>query len=1012
VSAIHSEHKFETELCAHLAANGWLHSENDAGYDAELALHSEDAIAWLKSTQPKEWSKLQTRLGADAEKQTLSLLRKQLNTHGTISVLRHGYKDVNAQLRWCQFKPAHTHNADILANYQQVRLRVMQQVHYSTSNKNCIDLVLFCNGIPVATLELKTELTQNVRNAIEQYCNDRKPRDPVSNRIEPLLQSVSGALVHWATSTDEVWMTTQLAGSDTRFIPFNLGADMGAGNPVNPAGYRTAYLWEQILERDAWLDILARFVHVQGKAQNQRVLFPRMHQWQAVTTLVQTATTEGAGRRYLIQHSAGSGKTNSISWLAHQLASAHDAQDEKLFDSVIVVTDRTVLDSQLQDAIKQIDHQHGVVKSINNDAGSKSEQLAHALRDRTPIIIVTMQTFPHVMKLLGSDGALSKRRFAVIADEAHSSQTGMSAKTLKQVLSAERVQEVEDGGELDLEELLEAEIASNAAPLNVSWFAFTATPKAKTLELFGRTDSTGKPQAFHVYSMQQAIEEGFILDVLRNYTSYHTAYKLAAEHAESEVDKRRAKTALVRWVKLHEHNLSQHVAVIVEHFRQHVQWRMNGNAKGMVVTDSRLAAVRYKQALDRYIKQQGYADVDALVAFSGEVVDPDTEQSFTETSTTLNPTLNKRDHREAFSTPEFQILIVANKFQTGFDQPLLCAMYVDKRLDGVSAVQTLSRLNRTAPGKTETFVLDFVNEPAVILAAFQVYYRRAQLQQVTDPNIVHELHAKLNASGIYLISEVDAVVLEALKGKKASQAKVQAALAPAVSRWRDGLKYAQQQRDEQRVAELRLFKSDVASLLRLYSFLSQIVNYADTDLEKHTIYLRLLLPLLDENAASVDIDLSTVLLTHYNLRKVAEGDLGLHKGTEQQPWVPGAVAAGSGAAQTPEQIKLREIIVKLNQLFEGDLTDNDLLNYARTVTDKLVENPVLVQQHGANTAAQFAASTDFHKAVEDAVVKAYDTHSQMAGQVLSSEAVMTGFRSVVLQLMTDALNSKVKAAAT
>ena len=500
--SIHNEHQFETELCAHLAANGWLHSADDAGYDAELAMYNADAIAWLRTTQPAEWVKLQTRWGADTERQTLRKLREQLDKHGTISVLRNGYKDVNARLRWCQFQPAHKLNAELQKDYAAVRLRVMQQVHYSTSNEKSIDLVLLCNGIAVATLELKTDLTQNVQAAIQQYQQDRPLKDLVTKKLESLLQPVSGALVHFATSTDEVWMTTALAGAATVFLPFNLGNDMGAGNPVNPAGYRTAYLWEQVLQRDAWLNILHHFVFLQRK----RVMFPRMHQWQAVTSLVRTATAEGAGKRYLIQHSAGSGKTNSISWLAHQLSSAHTAHDSKLFDSVIVVTDRTVLDQQLKDAIRDLQHADGLIASIDNTDGAKSQQLAAALKKRTPIIIVTMQTFPHVLGMLRDSADLSKRTFAVIADEAHSSQTGMSAKKLKQVLSAQRQQEIADGGEVDLEELLEAEVANNAAPANTSWFAFTATPKAKTLELFGRTDSSGLPQAFSVYSMQQAIE--------------------------------------------------------------------------------------------------------------------------------------------------------------------------------------------------------------------------------------------------------------------------------------------------------------------------------------------------------------------------------------------------------------------------------------------------------------------------------------------------------------------------
>ena len=873
MKAIHTEATFENELCSALREGGWHHSKSDAGYDRELALYTPDVLDWIKSTQPKEWAKVTKRLGANAESHILKLMRKELDRVGTITVLRNGFKDVDANIKMCQFRPAHTINVETQKLYNTVKLRVMQQVHYSVSSELCIDLVLFCNGIPVATLELKTELTQSYRDALRQYQRDRLPRDPVSRRLEPLLRLVSGALVHFAVSTDQVFMTTELDGDATNFLPFNLGNNMGAGNPPNPTDYRTAYLWRQVLQRDAWLNLLHRFIFVTGTAEHKEVVFPRMHQWQAVTALVETAIAEGAGNRYLIQHSAGSGKSNSIGWLSHQLANAHNSKNDKTFDAVIVITDRTVLDSQLRDTIMQIDHKPGLVVAIKSEEGSKSGQLADALTHGAAIIIVTLQTFPHVLNRLKSDQKLHKLKFAVIADEAHSSQSGTAAKKLKHVLSAERQREIADGADLELEELLQAEADSHALALNVSWFAFTATPKQKTLEMFGRIGSDGLPHAFHVYSMQQAIEEGFILDVLKNYTSYRVAYQLAHQGEEKDVEERRAKRAIVRWVQLHEHNISQKVAVIVEHFRRNVQGCLDGHAKAMVVTGSRLEAVRYKRLLDRYIAEQKYTDLDALVAFSGEVDDEGTQYS--ETSTVLNPRLRQRDIREAFGTNEFQILIVANKFQTGFDQPMLCAMYVDKRLDGVAAVQTLSRLNRVARGKTETWVLDFVNDPADILAAFQVYYRRAEIAEVTDPNLVHQLHDKLNHSGIYLPSEVDALVKHVLNTRKATQATLQALLAPAVSRWRDGLREAQRTKNVQRVEELRLFRTDVVSLLKLYSFLSQIINYGDTDLEKHTIYLRFLLPLLQEDVEPLPVDLTALQMTHYRLRKIGSDPLQL-----------------------------------------------------------------------------------------------------------------------------------------
>ena len=1010
----HTEVVFENELCEHLAAHGWLYSANDGGYDRERALFPEDLFAWLKETQPAEWAKHEASAKGHAEAALLDRLLKLLEDRGTVWVLRNTVKAVAAKFDICQFKPSHGLNPETLAKYESNRLRVMRQVHYSTSNQNSIDLVFFVNGIPVATAELKTDFTQSVKDAKNQYRFDRLPKDAKTKMEEPLLKFKRGALVHFAVSTDEVYMATRLVGKSTFFLPFNLGHGGGKGNPPDQEhGYRMAYLWHRILQRDAWLDILGRFVHLEKKDEVQpdgttkkkeSLIFPRYHQWNAVTQLVAAARSEGAGHNYLIQHSAGSGKTNSISWLAHQLASLHDAAEQRVFHSVLVVTDRTVLDAQLSEAIEQFEHKTGVVFSVTSEDGSKSSKLVEALTGKTPIIVVTIQTFPHVLDLIRESTSLKDRRFAVIADEAHSSQTGSAAKKLKQVLTAERMQEIEEGGEVDLEELLQAEMAGHLQPGNISYFAFTATPKPKTLELFGRPGEGGLPEPFHLYSMQQAIEEGFILDVLQNYTPYRLAWKLAhngKEYDDDTVDRSDAMKSLVRWVRLHPYNIAQKVEVIVEHFRANVGWRIDGRAKAMVVTSSRKEAVRYKLQMDKYIAACGYTDVAALVAFSGDVTDSESgPDPFNEGN--MNKGLNGRALRGVFATEEYNVLIVANKFQTGFDQPLLMAMYVDKRLAGVAAVQTLSRLNRTHPGKDTTFVLDFVKQEDEILEAFRLYYRKAELSGVTDPNLVHDLQDKLDAEGIYTAEEVDAFVQAALS-KKPKQAELLAKLTPAVERFRVRLYDARSHQDKKAQDGLELFRRNLTAFVRAYDFLSQIVDYgSDTSLEKRSIFFRHLAPLLEIPGGAEPIDLSRVVLTHYNIKDLGQHQLPLAGGDGDQPKLDPMTAVGSAKVHDPDMVRLREIIQKMNELFEGELTDADQINFVNHIRDKMLENPVLAQQAAANKKDQFSASPDFHEAMMTAVVNAYDNHMSMSEQVLKKDNVKAGLKEILKDLVYEA----------
>ena len=1016
--AIHQEKTFETEICEHLAANGWLYSPNDSGYNRELALIPDDVIGWIKDSQPDEFAKLKAMHNGSTEAKLLERLVKVIETDGVISVLRHGVKQFSARFDMCQFKPSHGLNPDTQAKYRKVRVRVMRQVHYSMSNENSIDLVLFINGIPVATLELKTDFTQSIHDAVWQYKKDRQSKDPVTKKAEPLLTFKRGAIVHFAVSTDEVQMTTKLAGKDTGFLPFNIGNEGGAGNPVNPNGYRTSYLWERILDRDNWLAILGNFVHLEKKEKKDKqgnkkvkegIIFPRFHQWEATTKLLAAAKSEGAGHAYLIQHSAGSGKTNSISWLSHRLSALHDDQDNKAFDSVIVITDRTVLDSQLQDAIYQFEHKHGVVAKISRDHGSKSGQLASALVDGKPIIIVTLQTFPFVLEEIRTSASLNARKFAVIVDEAHSSMSGAAARKLRSVLTAEQI---EEGDEFSAEDVMLAEMEARKLPKNVSFFAFTATPKAKTIELFGRRpdmssppSANNMPEPFHLYSMQQAIEEGFILDVLKNYTPYKLAYKIAhngKEYDDKEVDKSEGMKQIARWVRLHPYNIAQKVAIIVEHFRSVVSWRLDGEAKAMIVTASRKEAVRYKIELDKYIKHKGYKDVAALVAFSGDVNDPECgPDKFNEHS--MNPDLKGRDIRDAFDTEEFNVLLVANKYQTGFDQPKLVSMYVDKKVGDVAAVQTFSRLNRTFPGKDEVFILDFVNDAESIRAAFEPFYQKTQLAGVSDPNVIHDLQTKLDQQGIYLDTEVEAFA-SAYFDPKGTQKSLQAHIAPAVDRYRGRWKDAEDSEDKEAINILEIFLKDIGAFVRVYDFLSQIIDYKDTELEKRYAFFKCLAPWLRPENRREQIDLSALVLTHHRVKNLGKTEIKLGKDDESHALLP-ITSIGSGQAHEDETQKLSELVKKLNDLFEGELTDVDKIAYVNHIAGKMMESEVLIKQAGENSKDQFGLG-DFKSILMDTIIDGLDNYKSMASQVLGNERKKQEFADMVLNVVYDGIKNQ------
>jgi type I restriction enzyme, R subunit len=1072
-----SEFAFQQEMVQQLVANGWLLG-NPKGYDRELALYPEDLLSFVKDTQDSQWqqfcrlypndpeAKFLERVVSQLKKADPNAVNKDLRTFGTLGVLRHELRDRGTRFSLCQFKPEHDLNPDTLARYQQNRLRVVPELVYSPwsieeheaeagarAKKWRIDLVLFVNGLPVATLELKSEFKQAVQRAIHQYKTTRFAIDPATQKPEPLLTFKRGALVHFAVSQYEVYMTTRLEGENTTFLPFNKGTkEGGAGNdvPEDINQYATDYLWNEVLLPDNLLNILARFIHLQieekedwegRKYKKETLIFPRYHQWDVVGKLIHAAQTEGPGHKYLIQHSAGSGKSNSIAWAAHQLSSLHTREGNKLFDSVIVVTDRTVLDDQLQETISQFTSIDGVVGRINRKEGegSKSDKLAHALEASQPIIIVTIQTFPYVLKAIEDNISLKERNYVVIADEAHSSQTGSTARQLKEVLM---IDGQDEDNALSSEDILDATLASRRASKNVSFLAFTATPKPKTLELFGRlpdptqpASKTNKPEAFHVYSMRQAIEEGFILDVLKNYTNYKVAYNLAMklESADQEVESKKAKVKLNQWVRLHDYNISQKVQVIVEHFKNNVMGLLGGQAKAMVVTSSRKEAVRYKLSFDHYIKQKGYQKIHAMVAFSGEVnfdeKDPNASALIDEkyTETNMNPNLKGRDMRDAFKTDDYQVMIVANKFQTGFDQPKLCAMYVDKKLGGVECVQTLSRLNRTYPGKAETgtYILDFFNEPDEILEAFKPYYQTAELEDVSDPDLIFDLFDKLRAAGIFHWHEVE-LFCEAFLIKSKSNAAIANICKPAVDRWQkrynsaiDAFNTAKEMFErtkktgdavlianaensfkdcKQEKDALEIFKKDLGTFVRFYEFMSQIVDYNDKDLEKLSLYARNLRPLLRETRLDDDeILLDSIVLSHYRLSKIRQQDLKLKEDSASY-LVPGN-EAGTAKAKNKQEEWLSQIISRLNEVFITDgLSEKDMVNYAYTIRDKISENALVMKQI-ANNPPEQAILGDFVKAMDDAIIDSSESHQNQMMQLLSDPNRAQSFARIVFDLL-------------
>ncbi|WP_423928918.1 RNA-binding domain-containing protein [Candidatus Palauibacter sp.] len=959
------------------APGGYRRRSAEHDYDRDLGLLPRGVIDFIVATQPKTWKRLKQHYGAEARERFLRRLAKEIERRGALDVFRRGVKDSGCKFHLTYFRPASGLNEETRWLHAANMFSVVRQLHYSTKTEKSLDLALFLNGIPFFTAELKNPLTgQNVQDAIRQYRNDRDPREP--------LLAHGRCLAHFAVDPEMVYVTTRLEGPKTRFLPFNRGRFGGAGNPPVPptrSGYPTDYLWDEVWARDSVLDLIRQFIHEvededDAGRRTTRLIFPRYQQLDAVRRMVSHARNHGPGKRYLIQHSAGSGKSYTIAWLAHQLSTLHDAEDRSVFDSIVVVTDRRVLDRQLQRAITQFEQTLGVVEKIDKD----SKQLRAALESGKRVIVTTLQKFPVIAEQIGS---LPGQRFAVIVDEAHSSQSGESSKSLKAVLAAGSLEaaEEEEAGAQTPEEELEQTVLADAekrGPLpNLSTFAFTATPKAKTLELFGVQRADGRFEPFHLYSMRQAIEERFILDVLANYTTYAAYWRLFKTiEDDPRYEKRKAAYLLKSFVELHPHAIGRKVEIMVGHFTAQVRDRIGGRAKAMIVTRSRLHAVRYKLAVDAYLAEKGYP-WKCLVAFSGKVSDGGKEYTEPGMNSAGGPhPVGERQTAAEFAKPEYRFLVVANKFQTGFDQPLLHTMYVDKNLGGVNAVQTLSRLNRKHPGKDETAVLDFANEADHIREAFEPYYETTLLSEATDPNLLYDLQRELLDFHVYTEAEVNAFAAVYFR-PNATQDQLYAALADAVQRFRD---LEPDVRSE--------FRGGLRKYTRLYSFLAQILTFKDADLEKLHAFARYLRQLLPGDGSELPREVQqNIDMESYRVQRTGQGGIELSRGSGTIE--PRKTGIHPGGAQ--EEVEaLSRIIAELNDRFGLNLGPEHRVTL-RQMMDKLEDDAALGAAARVNTRDNVRLTFD-HKVeevIQDIVDSNFDLYKRITDDHAFGELVKT-----------------------
>lgn len=999
---MHTEQHFENEIEHSLLTEGNYTQGNPKSYDKSTALFPDDVAEFIQKTQPKLWERLQMLFKNNARVELLRALNQELNIKGSLKVFREGFRIANRTAKMAFFAPNSGLNDTTRQQYEQNIVKVTRQV--ITEDNERIDLVISVNGIPFATIELKNQMSATgwtVQDAIAQYRKERNPKGK-------LFEFKKRTLVHFAVDTDEVYMTTELKGEDTKFLPFNRGFNDGRGNPPVNDDVRTAYLWREILPKDSLMELIGRFLHLSREERKIRtnsgfryittesMIFPRFHQLDAVRKLVSHAKINGAGKNYLIQHSAGSGKSNTIAWLAHHLSSLHNANNEKIFHSVIIVTDRVVLDRQLQETVAQFEQTDGVVKKIDKD----THQLTAAIASNIPIIITTIQKFPYVMHSIQTKAKQGEqvvldttgKRFAVIVDEAHSSQSGETASELRQVLNKDGIESAIAAEFMDLDEENlspeEMEIQKNVLREqfkrkrqdNLSFFAFTATPKWKTLALFDEPNEIGQTP-FHSYTMKQAIEEGFILDVLANYTTYKYYFRLLnmADQKDLELPKNKAKKALMRFVNLHPSVISQKVEIIIEHFQTATRHKIGGYAKAMVVTGSREHAVRYKMAFDEYIAEKGYQDIKSLVAFSGKVILPEqSEKEYTEPA--MNGGIKETELPEQFDSDNYQVLLVADKYQTGFDQPLLHTMFVDKTLSGVQAVQTLSRLNRTAAGKEDTFVLDFVNKPEDIYEAFKPYYERTDLGNIPDEEKLGSLGNTLDEWQIYSQSDIDEFADVWFSNRttptNGEHKKLNAIIDKAVDRYLD-LSGSLEHKEEQQ----KLFKSQLQSYLNLYLFVSQILPYADSIHEKRYVYLKSLMMKLPKGSQAEKLDLSKMtILQYYRLQQISQGSI--HLGNGEASPLKGSTDVGTGQVSLTDE--LDKLIQELNDSFTTEFTLADLL-FFESIEKFAQENPDIVNAANNNPLSSFMDY--FNTKLDDLLINLFEKFGESVSKILNNPQV-------------------------
>lgn len=1001
MSSLTSENAFEQAIVESLKQEGGYSEIQGSDYNAEIGFFRDEIITFLKTSQPKRWDKIKGIHGKDVEKRILARLFKELDLRGSLDILRNGFTDYGVKFRMAFYQPESGLNPESEALYGLNRLGIARQVYFSRKDKKSIDMVIVLNGLPIATIELKNHFTgQSTKEAKKQYKETRDPK-------ELLFSFKKRALVHFALDDEAVFMTTRIEGSKTYWLPFNKGNNHGAGNPANRDGYKTDYFWKEILTKDSLFEIVGKFIHLQKEEiiangrlyTKEKMIFPRYHQLDAVRELTDDARKKGAGESYLVQHSAGSGKSNTIAWLSYRLSSLHNRADERVFDSVIVITDRRVLDKQLQDTIYQFEHKTGVVKKIDKD----STQLADAITNGTNIIITTLQKFPYV---LGKVGEIPNRNYAVLIDEAHSSQGGDASKRMKEVLGQpdldEIMEEVEDEDDYTAEDFIYDEVEKSAKARgkqsNISFFAFTATPKEKTLSIFGTKDSEGNPKANHLYSMRQAIEEGFILDVLQNYTTYELFVKITkAIEDDPEVNKKKAAKAIRSFIDFHPHHLAQKTEVIVEHFRKVVAHKIGGKAKAMLVTSSRLHAKRYFDAFEKYIDEKGYEnEIKVLVAFSGKIMDPDDMKYPDGVSEPQLTGYGEKELPEIFKKDEYRILIVADKYQTGFDQPLLHTMYIDKKLSGVKAVQTLSRLNRMAPGKEDTFILDFVNDRETILKSFQDYYETTTVDGEPDPNHLYDLKGKLDAYQIYWVSDIEAFANVYFNPQHQHNMKMQsqlyALIDPAVDRYKA-------LDDEDKQDE---FKKSLRTWTNLYAYVSQIMPFWDGDFEKFHAYAKLLLTKLPKRDLGESLQLDDELaLEYYRLEKIKEGNLELQKGVEGV--LHGMTEAGI-KREKEEKEALSEIIKVLNEKFGTEFEEADRLFFEQ-IEEELMSDETLQKQAKVNKIDTFKYA--FNDMFTDKLIERMDQNQDIFEKILEDKAFGDLVKKMMLKSVYGRLNESI-----